>query len=109
MVCCKTAAAVAVVAMLSMATTVAFLPATTGPRLGGPSPYRIFSHQHERTASNLRESRKPLALRMGESMLQDIIAKKQAKVDELKANPPAGVAELLEKMGTIKPKQTIFK
>jgi len=46
---------------------------------------------------------------MGESMLQDIIAKKQAKVDELKANPPASVAELLEKMGTIKPKQTIFK
>lgn len=109
MVCCKHAAAGALFVAMTVMSCVAFLPMTPGPRLGGLSPYRIFSQHHERTASSLRESRKPLELRMGESILKDIIAKKQAKVDQLKASPPPGIEDRLKAMGTISHKSAVFK
>mmetsp|Transcript_12124 Transcript_12124/g.30374 ORF Transcript_12124/g.30374 Transcript_12124/m.30374 type:complete len:392 (+) Transcript_12124:46-1221(+) len=108
MLCVRTLCLVLVLA--ASVGTLAFLP-MAGPKIGGPSPYRLFSAKSERTASSLHSSRRPMSLRMSENVLEGMVASKQKVIDELKANPPPGVAERLEAMSEAnKPKkQPIFK
>jgi hypothetical protein len=54
-------------------------------------------------------ARHGLGLRMADGLLEKIIERKKKEVEELKANPPPGVAERLSKMGTYKNNNVLFK
>ena len=49
------------------------------------------------------------AVVMASSIIDDIVTRKKAEVEALKANPPPGVSEWMKKMGTLKPKNTFLR
>jgi indole-3-glycerol phosphate synthase len=46
---------------------------------------------------------------MAGNVIDEIITRKKAEVEVMKANPPAAVSEWLNKMGTIKPKNAFLR
>jgi hypothetical protein len=46
---------------------------------------------------------------MAGNLIDEIITRKKAEVEAMKANPPAAVSEWVKKMGTIKPKNAFLR
>jgi hypothetical protein len=86
--------------------------ATTGWRSGLISSQFSSSRlSHLPSISHRTKQSKPLSstVVMAGNILDDIITRKKAEVEAMKANPPPAVSEWVQKMGTIKPKNAFLR